>query len=100
MKKKKRQSPQKDHNVNYFTGRLPAFWSFHPICPSVTCTLSSGSTKQLFAFDTVAIIINPLESSPTGNSEKLTQLKNHKSIERTKIEITSKIPVVVTAVIA
>ena len=55
--------------------------------------------KQLFALDTVPMI-NPLESSPTGNSEKLTQLKNHKPVERTKIEITSKIPVVVTVVIA
>ena len=97
--KKKRRSPQKDYNVNYFTGRLPAFWSFHPICPSLTCTLLRGSMKQLFALDTVAII-NPLESLPTDYSEKLTQLKNHKPIERTKIEITSKIPVVVTVVIA
>ena len=55
--------------------------------------------KQLFALDTVPII-NPLESLPIGNSEKLTKSKNHKPIERTKIEITSKIPVVVTVVIA
>ena len=97
--KKKRQSPQKDYNVNYFTRRLPAFWSFLPICPSLTCILSRGSTKQLSALDTVPII-NPPESLPTGYSEKLTQLKNHKPIERTKIEITSKIAVVVTVVIA
>ena len=96
MKKKKRQSPQKDYNVN-FTRRLPAFWSFIPICLSLTCTLFRGSTKQLFALDTVPII-NPPESLPTSNSEKLTQLKNHKPTERTEIDITSKIPVVVTVV--
>ena len=55
--------------------------------------------KQLFALDTVPII-NPLESLPTSNSENLTQLKNHKPIERREIEITSKIAVVVTVVIA
>ena len=73
MKKKKRQSPEKDYNAN-FKRRLPAFWSFLPICSSLTCTLFRGSTKQLFALDTVPII-NPLESLPTSNSEKLTQLK-------------------------
>ena len=55
--------------------------------------------KQLFALDTVPMI-NHQESLPTSNSEKLTQLKNHKPIERKKIEITSKIPDVVTVVIA
>ena len=55
-------------------GWAPAFWSFLPICPSLTCILSRSSMKQLFALDTVAII-NPLESLPTGYSEKLTQLK-------------------------
>ena len=73
--KKKKQSPQKDYNV---PRRLPAFRSFLPIWPSFTCTLFGGSMKQLFALDTVPII-NPLESLPTGISEKLTQLKKSKT---------------------
>ena len=55
--------------------------------------------KQLFALVTVPII-NPQESLPTGISENWPGWKNNKPIERTEIEITTKIPAVVTVVIA
>ena len=41
----------------------------------------------------------PPESLPTSNSENLTQLKKSQPIQRIEIDITSKIPVVVTVVI-
>ena len=94
---KKKKSPEKDYNAN-FKRRLPAFWSFLPICSSLTCTLFRGSTKQLFALVTVPII-NPLEVYLPVTQKNWPSWKNHKPIQRTEIDITSKIPVVVTVVI-